>query len=36
MNNKDLAKIALVVIVAIAVFTYIVQPMADKAMNKAA
>lgn len=36
MNNKDLAKIGLVVLIAIAVFMYVVDPMAQKAMNKEA
>jgi hypothetical protein len=36
MNTKDLAKIGLVVIIALALFAYVVQPIADKSMNKGA
>ncbi len=35
MNLKDLAKIGLAVIVALALFTYVISPMVDKSMNKA-
>lgn len=35
MNIKELAKIGLAVIVALAVFQYIVDPMIQKSMNNA-
>jgi hypothetical protein len=36
MNKKDLAKIAFAVLVAIAVFTYVIDPMVQKYTNKEA
>lgn len=35
MNLKDLAKIGLVVIIAVGVYMYIVDPMIQKATDKA-